>query len=176
MKPLSDLNDEDLSAELQRSRGLRDAPESVIQRSIDLFRPRARAAAGPSLLQRVLAVLDFDSAGLLLPAQGVRSSATASRQLLFTAEGRDIDLRIVSAEGSAPRDGGRWVIFGQLLGPDREGRVELSSADGVREVSLDEMLEFRFDQVPGGPVRLALHLPGVVIELPPLDVPRPPAP
>jgi hypothetical protein len=177
MKPLSDLNDDDLSAELHRSRGLRDAPESVIQRSIDLFGPRARAtSAAPSLLQRVLAALDFDSAGMLLPAQGVRSTASSSRQMLFSAEGRDIDLRIVSADGSPSRDGGRWVIFGQLLGPDREGRVELSCADGVREVALDEMLEFRFDQVPGGSVRLALHLAGLVIELPPLDVPRPPVP
>lgn len=176
MKTLSELNDDDLSAELTQSRHLHDAPEAVIQRSIDLFTARQRVPPTPSLLQRVLAVLDFDSAGLLLPSLGVRGSAASSRQMLFTAEGRDIDLRIVSAEGSPLRDSGRWVIFGQLLGPDREGQVELSCADGVRQVALDEMLEFRFDQVPGGSIRLALHLAGLVIELPAVDVPRPTAP
>ncbi len=176
MKTLSELNDDELSAELNQSRHLHDAPEAVIQRSIDLFTSRQRVPPAPSLLQRVLAVLDFDSAGLLLPTLGVRGSASSSRQMLFTAEGRDIDLRIASAEGSPSRDGGRWVIFGQLLGPDREGQVELSCADGVRQVALDEMLEFRFDQVPGGSIRLALHLAGLVIELPAVDVPRPAAP
>lgn len=176
MKPLSDLNDEGLSAELHRSRHLRDAPELAIQRAIDLFQPGTRTAAAPSLLQRVLAGLNFDSAGELLPAHGVRSSGMSSRQLLFSAEGRDIDLRIVSAEGSPASKGGHWVIFGQLLGPDREGRVELSCGDEVRQVALDEMLEFRFDHVPGGPVQLSLHVSGLVIELPPVDVPRPLAP
>jgi hypothetical protein len=173
MKPLSDLNDDDLSAELHRSRLLRDAPETVIQRAIHLFQPRASAVAGPSLLQRVLAGLSFDSAGALLPAHGVRSSTLSSRQILFSAEGRDIDLRIVSAEGSPAHEGGHWVVFGQLLGPDRAGRVELSCGEEVRQVLLDEMLEFRFDHVPSGPVHLSLHLTGLVIELPSLDVSLP---
>lgn len=177
MKKLSDLNDDDLSSELHRSRRLQDAPEAVVQRAINVFRARVPAAAAPSLLQRVLASLSFDSAGAWLPAHGVRGSAQASRQLLFSTEGRDIDLRIMAAEGGGLRDSGRWVIFGQLLGPDREGRAELNCGDGdVREVALDDMLEFRFDHVPGGSVRLALHLGGLVVELPPLDVPRPTAP
>lgn len=177
MTSLSDLNDDDLSGVLHRSRQLQDAPESVVQRAIGLFVQRSPAAETPSLLQRVVAALSFDSAGVWLPAHGVRGSALASRQLLFSTEGRDIDLRIMPAEGGGVRDGGHWVIFGQLLGPDREGRVELSCGDNdVRQVALDEMLEFRFDHVPGGSVRLALHVAGLVIELPPVDVPRPPAP
>jgi len=40
-------------------------------------------------------------------------------------------------------------------------------------VLLDEMLEFRFDHVPSGPVHLSLHLTGLVIELPSLDVSLP---
>lgn len=177
MTPLADLNDDDLSGELHRSRQLKDAPESVVQRAIGVFRQRLPAAAAPSMIQRVVAALSFDSAGAWLPAHGVRGSALASRQLLFSTEGRDIDLRIMSAEGSGLRDGGQWVIFGQLLGPDREGRVELNCGeDDVRQVALDDMLEFRFDQVPSGPVRLALHLGSLVIELPPVDVPRPSSP
>jgi hypothetical protein len=177
MTTLPDLNDDELSDALHRSRQLQDAPESVVQRAIGLFRQRLPAAQAPSLLQRVVAALSFDSAGAWLPAHGVRGSALASRQLLFSTEGRDIDLRIVPAEGGGLRGGGHWVIFGQLLGPDREGRVELDCGEAdVRQVALDEMLEFRFDQVPGGSVRLALHLAGLVIELPPVDVPRPAVP
>jgi hypothetical protein len=176
MKPLPDLNDEELSQALHGSRRLQDAPETALQHCIDIFKPRALGAAAPSLLRRVIALLDFDSAGLPLAAQGVRSTAASSRQMLFNAEGRDIDLRIVPAEGSSARERGRWVIFGQLLGPDREGQVELNCADGVRQVPLDDMLEFRFDHVPGGCVRLVLHVSGMAIELPALDVTHLPAP
>lgn len=176
MKPLSDLSDEGLSRELGQSRTLSDAPESVIQRALGVFQPRAQRAATPSLLQRVLASLAFDSAGVQLQAQGVRGSALTTRQMLFSTDGRDIDLRIAPAEGSLGRPGGPWVIFGQLLSPDRAGVVELTCGQDVRQVELDEMLEFRFDRVPGGPVRLAFHLADRVIELPALEVPSPPSP
>lgn len=173
MKPLSDLNDELLSAELRHARHLHEAPESVIQRAIDVFVPHTRTAASTPLLQRVLARLSFDSAGQVLLAHGVRGSAASSRQVLFSAEGRDIDLRIVPAEGSGTPDAGPWVVFGQLLGPDRSGRVELVCSGHKREMALDDMLEFRFDGVPSGSMHLALHLADRVIELPPLQVPQP---
>jgi hypothetical protein len=170
----SRLGDEGLTGELHRSRGLRDAPDAAIERVIDVFKPRAKAAPAslPSMLQRVWASLRYDSAVDLMLSQGVRSTAAASRQLLYSAEGRDIDLRIVPMDGRAAPDGGPWVIFGQVLGPDLEGVVELRQDDKVRRVPLDEMLEFRFDDVPGGSMRLALHLKGLLIDLP-LDVPLP---
>lgn len=182
MKPLHELDDDDLASRLRQTRVLRDAPDAVIERAIAVFDAAAlahqgrRNAAGPALLQRVLATLTFDSAGQSLLAHGVRSGAMSSRQVIYSADGRDIELRIVAANdaglGSAGAQAG-WVLFGQVLGPDREGEVELMVGEQRRQTVLDEMSEFRFDDVPGGAVQLSLRLADRVIELPRLDVPRP---
>lgn len=169
-----DSSDEDLAAALRASRAMHDAPEALVQRALDLWstapaaRPQAAAAAAPTglpaVLRRLVATLAFDSLGLQPQAAGLRSGAPATgRQMLYTAEGRDIDLRIAGAE-----DGLHWLISGQVLGPEQEGSAALQPAAGAAGQVLpwNELAEFHFAPVAAGPCTLVLSSAGWTLELP----------
>jgi hypothetical protein len=163
-------DDDTLARSLVESRLLEDAPPAVIDRAVGLWRPRARSAAQPGLMQRVAAVLSFDS-GLASPlAYGMRSSGGAMRQLLYSVEGCDIDLRI------APQDAEHYTVSGQVLGPDVLGVVVLAPAAGgtPTESVLSELGEFRLPPVAAGEWRITLELAGRAIELPLLHIPQAP--
>jgi hypothetical protein len=187
-KPWSDRTDDELAAALRDSRALQDAPEHLIRRAIATFVPRHAAAPAPGLLRRLVATLSFDSAMTGGLALGVRASGGAVRQLLYTVEGRDIDLRIEPAEDR------QFRCTGQVLGPDCSGRVRIEAlpdaapdaAPGVagtadtaataapaRESALSALGEFRLPPVTAGTYRLTLDLADGAIELPPLRVPQP---
>lgn len=159
-----------LADALMRSRVLQDAPESVVQRAIDLFATRARpvAAAAPApagVLRRLVAVLGFDSAAVNPQAAGLRSTASAVRQMLFSADGRDVDLRI------APGSGG-WQVSGQVLGPDAAGFVEVSCGETFHAVQAwNDLAEFRIDGVPAGRCRIVLRSGDWEMALPELGIP-----
>jgi hypothetical protein len=156
-------DDEALARALQRSRLLHDAPDALIERAIALFDTRATAQVaapvapgGPaSALRRLVAALTFDSAGAAPLAFGRRGRGQPVRQLLYSVEGRDIDLRLMPAP---PPAGARWRLAGQVLGPDRQGRVELVQGDLRREAAWDELGEFAFDDL--GPEACTLRLEG----------------
>jgi hypothetical protein len=162
--------DDALGRELRDSRQLHDAPEAVILRAIDVFAARVAAAvpaaeAAPGLLRRLVATLSFDSANLTPLAAGLRSDAAQTRQLLFSAEGRDVDLRV------APTDDGRhFIVSGQVLGPDEAGLAVLHCAEGEFTATWNELSEFQFGPVGPGPCRLALRAEGWEIHLPPLQL------
>lgn len=161
-------DDDMLARSLADSRMLEDAPPAVIERAIGLWQPRARRATRPGLLQRVAAVLAFDS-GLASPlAYGMRSSGGAMRQLLYSVEGCDIDLRI------APQDAEHYTLSGQVLGPDVLGVVVLAPAAGgtPTETVLSDLGEFRLPAVAAGDWRITLELAGRAIELPLLQIPQ----
>lgn len=162
-------SDDDLTAALLRSRLLVDAPEPVIHRALQLFQARRPAAATPGLLRTLAARLQFDSAGLSAQAAGVRHVGEETRQILFSAEGRDVDLRI-SSEG----DG--WLLSGQVLGPDATGRAMLTVGDYRGDVAWNELCEFSFQGVPGGEATLTLQGDDweVVLPLVHLQATRPP--
>ena len=73
-------------------------------------------------------------------APGLRHAAGTTRHLLYSTQGRDIDLRIVPQSG-------RFAIVGQILGPDASGAVELrpvaGDASSQQTVQLDDLGEFR---------------------------------
>lgn len=163
-------DDATLERRLHASRRLEDAPESVIQRAIDVWVPRPPAtAAGHGVLRRLAAVLSFDSLGMTPQAAGVRSlGADGIRQLLYSAEGRDIDLRVAPAAQA-----GRWRLSGQVLGPDETGTAELRCGDVRAQVAWNELAEFRFDDVPAGACELTLRGSGWELTLPPIDIPTP---
>lgn len=176
MPPLDDLPDEALLQQLKRSLQLPDAPESWITRAVSLS-----VAAGPAQpadrltqvlgvgLRRLHAVLGFDSWAAPALALGVRSASATTRHLLFNAEGRDVDLRIVEADGS-------YELSGQILGPDEAGMVTAhypaagdgSTIDAVAgpQAALDEMGEFRLAGVRPGPLLLRLQVGGDEVVLP----------
>jgi hypothetical protein len=175
-KPWSDRPDEELAAALRASRTLDDAPEHLIHRAIASFVPRTARAPAPGLLRRVLATLSFDSALSPSLAFGVRSTGSAVRQLLYTVDGRDIDLRIEPAEDR------QFRCTGQVLGPDSSGRVRIeavasaagqASAQAAREAALSVLGEFSLPPVAEGTYRVTLDLADGAIELPPVRIPQP---
>ena len=173
----ADPDDERLAGALRASRVLEDAPEALVLKAIGLFeaRPRAARAEPRASLPRRLAALAFDS-GLASPLAFGRRSATAEqRQLLYTLDGCDVDLRVAAAD----EVGERFEISGQLLGPDCQG-VVFAQADAANDAAqhgepasaaLNEFGEFRLPLLPAGRWRLTLELAHQAIELPPLELP-----
>jgi hypothetical protein len=172
--PLPD--DVHLEQALRDSRALQDAPELLIQRAIDLWqhRPLTQPAATAGVFKRVLAALRFDSRATPALALGLRSAAMAdTQQLLFSAEGHDIDLRITPVTTT---DGQRrWEVRGQVFGPSAEGSVELRCGDVSVRRPWDELGEFCFDDVGAGQWRALMHGASVEIETPPFELGGPAA-
>lgn len=139
-----------------------NAPASLIKSAKAMFRNRG-ANREPSRLARVLAALTFDSL-TAKPAFGLRSGATAGRQLVYSTEMADIDLRV------SPQSG-EWEIAGQILGSsESRGNVKLVSDTFSTSADLNELAEFGFQSVPSGIYTMFVHLPELEIEIPPLQL------
>jgi hypothetical protein len=138
-----------------------DAPRDVISHALNLFRTRPTEAA-PTVMQRVLAVLSFDSRHLS-PAFGVRSGQSVARQLLFSVGEHDLDLRV------APDDGA-WVVSGQVLGECTSGEVELRSESVVEKALINELCEFALPRVPSGKYSLVINFSNTEIEVPEFEL------
>jgi hypothetical protein len=146
---------------LMRSDRMEDAPANVLQRAFGIM-PRKVAVETPTLIQKIVAALSFDSA-TFAPAYGVRSGAASqSRQMIFNAGERDVDLRITS-------HGNEWVIAGQILGC-AEGHVELKGENVSHKAELNELCEFRLPPVKSGSYKLNLVFEDAEIELPEIVV------
>ena len=186
MKPIDQLSDDEFARLAQQAARLPDAPAELLQKVIGLWPAAPVSAAVPATdlatqalqtlqagLRVVAAVLTFDSALRPAAAYGMRALGADTRHLLFSARGRDIDLRISPSAG-------RFDLSGQILGPDESGTIELATQahrvaqDTVpalpRRVSLDELGEFRLEGVEGGTVWLTIRMGGDEIVLPPIDV------
>lgn len=166
-------DDDTLQRRLRDSRQLEDAPEHLIQRAIDLWQSRtalSTTATAGGALRRWIATLRFDSAAGDNLALGLRAGgASATRQMLFSAEGRDIDLRL---EPLADRT---WRISGQVLGPDTAGIAELRCGDAApQQVAWNELSEFEFEPVATGVCALTLRADGWEIGFPSFDLARGP--
>lgn len=162
---LSQADDASLVAALQRSRQLISAPEALIQAAIEVFQPRV-AQPSPSLWKRLQGLLQFDSQ--LQLAAGVRSLAPTSavRQLVFTAPGCDVDLRIEQLPGQPQ---GQVRVTGQLLGPKPDVQALLLVGDQQWRADCDELSEFRFDAVTAGSTLLRLQGSDWELSLPLFD-------
>lgn len=164
--------DSELEHLIGRAAALPDAPKDWVTRAVGQFGQRRPDGASmvKALVNRFVAVLQFDSwAPTALPL-AVRSMPSQTRHLLFSMQGRDIDLRITPAAEA-------YALAGQILGPDDAGSVELSRdtadttlQDPLHTVRLDELGEFRLDGVPRGTYRLTLRVGRDEIALPPIAV------
>jgi hypothetical protein len=140
-----------------------DAPRDVIARVVNLFGQRAESSE-PLLLRSIVAALSFDSFAAA-PAFGVRSGQATLRQLIYSAEENDLDLRI-AAEGDS------WTVSGQVLGANcAGGSIELQdqgrpSASAI----LNDLCEFTLSPVPSGTYRLRLLMANSEVEIPSLDL------
>jgi anti-sigma factor RsiW len=144
---------------LMRADTSQDAPRPVISRAVDLFRKSSSSKpASPGVKQRITASLRFDSLGLA-PAFGVRSGEPSARQLLYSAESHDIDLRIEPAEPA-------WILSGQVLGESAAGGLaDLQGVERAIQTRLNEQSEFSFPPVPAGTYRLVIDLAGHDVEI-----------
>jgi anti-sigma factor RsiW len=139
-----------------------DAPAHVLNRAMRLLRQRrTQAERAPDLLQRILAVLTFDSTSSL--AMGMRSGESQSRQLLFSAQGLDLDVRVTPAASG-------FIVSGQMLGPEAEGAVLLANDVVSAQALLGELGEFAFPVVPAGVYKLTLHHGNVEVVVPELKL------
>ena len=141
-----------------RSDTTADAPRDVLMSAINIFTPQRRRP-----LPRIIATLIFDSrkAG---PAFGMRSLRMTSRQLLYSAQQADLDLRITIQNEEC-------VVAGQVI---REGcaggLVEISGATGSAEASLNDLCEFKLPAIPVGNYSLRVRMSDVEIEIPELEL------
>jgi hypothetical protein len=145
-----------------RSDTAEDAPAELIRQAKSIFREKV-VAHGPSLLQVIMASLTFDSL-TNAPAFGLRSQTNAGRQLIYSTETADIDVR-VSTEND------QWQIAGQVLGADCPGGdVDLVGDDFSVSAELNELCEFSFGSVPAGTYKISIRLPDALIETPRLEL------
>ncbi len=155
-----------------RNQELVTPPQYVTQRAMQIFRPKEKPISGSvpasvsgafsalqAGLQSLVALLRFDSG--LTPVYGMRSGPGQARQLFYTVDEFDIDLRL------APR-AGEWTVEGQLLGGNSSGTAELVSAGGRYDGDLNELGEFAFAGVRPDSYRLRITLPGLEISVPEL--------
>lgn len=189
MSTLLPPDDDALEALARRAlRGLPDAPAAWVQAATALWPQPATAAANPAwsalqaqaqagaqrLLRGLQAVLRFDSWHTPALAAGMRQAGAAQgapRQLVYSAEDHDIDLRISAAADQ------QFSVAGQVLGPEAECVVALQAErpDGAGaadafEAPLDALGEFRFDHLPAGRWRVQLRLPDRLIALPTIEL------
>lgn len=140
-----------------------DAPRDVIAYAMNLF-GKGREATKPSRVRRLIAVLSFDSSMNLAPAFGVRSGQTASRQLVYSVEGKDIDLRVVAKED-------QWLIAGQVLGQECiGGEVNLEGESGSASASISELCEFILPPVASGDYKLHVRFDRIELEISHLQI------
>ena len=167
---LHDASDDDFVLLVQRAATLIDAPAKMQRAAIALWavpqvrwRESARAAFAV-----IVAGLSFDSWSRPSLAFGMRAVRSETRHLLFSAKGRDVDLRISGAAGS-------FAMAGQILGPDDAGEIALqsmpvSAGSATRIATLDDLGEFQLTGLCAGTYQLTLRVGTVEIVLPLIEV------
>src|SRR6185369_4296223 len=136
----------------------KDAPRDVLYSAINIFSPARRAP-----LRHIIAILTFDSR-LAGPAYGIRSVRSTSRQLLYSAQETDLDLRVTVQNDEC-------IVTGQVIRADCvDGRVEISGDGGSATATLNEVCEFTLPAVPLGNYSLRVKMPDVQIEIPELEL------
>jgi hypothetical protein len=138
-------------------------PAVVLQAAFALF--DRLAPKKTTLWQRVVATLAFDSR--VQPAlAGARDTGGASFQLLFEAEGADIDLLCERGQRG-------WHITGQALStnpPELGWKVLATSEAGRIETDTDPLGEFRLHDLAPGVYELALRDVNHEIVLPNIEL------
>lgn len=173
MNPIHNLSDDEFVHIVQRAVALPEVPLTLQRAAIELWssaQPTTLRSMAQTGLRLIAATLSFDSWAQPRVVLGMRSAASDTRHLLFSAMGRDIDLRI-----SPVAD--RFTLTGQILGPDESADIELVAQPGnsnkapeVRVTTLDTMGEFRLDDVSSGTYLMTLRTSSDEITLPPIEV------
>jgi hypothetical protein len=137
------------------------APSSAITR-IRSFFPATATRQAVDGLRRIMAVLVFDSARLML-ASNMRSGPPVKRQLVFRAAELGLDIHVVSA-------GSEWTISGQVLGSDEGGQVALRGQAATLQATLNDLSQFTLPPIASGTYTLIVRLKDRAIEIPTLEI------
>jgi hypothetical protein len=143
---------------MMKSDSTPDAPRDVLTSAVNIYSQEQRVP-----LRRIIALLIFDSrnAG---PAFGVRSLPAASRQMLYSAEEIDLELRITVQNDEC-------ILAGQVIGEGcAEGQVEISGVAGRLKATLNEICEFTLPPIPMGNYSLTIRMLDREIEIPELEL------
>lgn len=169
MKPITKLSDDEWLALVKQAVAMPEVPPHLVQEAVALWSKRRPTPRGLPQLQRRMAVLSFDSWAGVPVATGMRAMPSEVRQMFFSAERFDIDLRITpGADG--------FTLSGQLFGTGSEREVELvldSQRGGKamqRGVTFDASSGFRIDQLSGGIYVVVVRLGEHEIVLPSIEV------
>jgi anti-sigma factor RsiW len=142
---------------LMRADPCEEPPPRVAESISRMFQVRAQPPR-----RQVVVALRFDSA--LVPlAAGRRAGPSDERQMVFSAEGFVLDLRI------APT-GPRWAVLGQVFGAEQRGQVELRGSGGTLHADVSTVGEFVFPEVPRGTHTLILYTASAAIAIEALEV------
>jgi hypothetical protein len=180
MKRISNLTEPEFEALVRDGLALPDAPRKLRESAVALMRKQHATSpakllgkAGEALaaqVQKIQAVLSFDSWKVSPAAAGLRSGMSDTRQMLFTAPGRDFDVRVTALDG-------KFILGGQILGDFGSGFVSLSINTKDRGqphfssgIELDSYGAFRLGPYPEGSARLAFRLDDDEIELPEIEM------
>lgn len=148
---------------LMTSDTIESPPSAFVENARRVFRSGTNSrkpSPEPSLMRRVIASLSFDSL-TAAPAFGLRSQKSGGRQLIYSTETADIELR-VSPENE---------VAGQILGATCEdGKVNLESESFSASTTLNELCEFSFGAVPAGTYKISVHLPGLLVDIPQIEL------
>ena len=144
---------------------LREPPESLVERAVELFESRKRKPR-VGFLERIEAVLVFDS--LTQPSlAGVRRIGITGRQLLYRAGSLDIDLRVVEGDDPKLSD-----LMGQIL-RKKKGLISVAGLElllkkgrkKIQSTRADSWGEFSFSKLSPGRYRVEVNLPGQRVEI-----------
>ncbi len=180
MKLPHKLHDDAFDALLREAASLDDAPPALLHKAYALAKAPQTAPAqtlastayalGQSIAQALQAVLTFDSWTTSPAALGLRSTTMETRQMMFSAPGRDFDVRVT------PK-GDSFVLGGQILGDFGAGSMSLSIDTHLRDqpaasfgLPLDELGSFRIASLPPGLARLMFTLDDETITLPAFEI------
>jgi hypothetical protein len=135
-----------------------DAPRDVLTSAINIF---SQEKLSP--LRRIVALLIFDSRNTG-PAFGVRSLHGASRQMLYSAEETDVELRVTVQNEEC-------ILAGQVIGEGCAGaHIEISGVAGRSKATLNEICEFTLPPIPVGTYSLTVTMLDREIEIPELEL------
>lgn len=171
-----DLSDDAIAHHLREGLTLEAPPDAVLLRAMAVWRPRTAPATGLAplvrgagvLVRRLQAALSHDSGIGAQPLPGLRTAVVATRQLLYSCDGIDIDLRIQPMDGGHAR--ALWRVSGQLLGPLGAGQVTLQCGTWRASSAWNELCEFSFTNVPDGLCLLLLQGEDWDAEIGPFDL------
>lgn len=149
-----------------------DEPPAELRRELrGMFADHVATAAAeterPSLTQRLIAALSFDS-GLQLGMAGARGHADALRQLIYSTDVADVTLTLQDGDAGLQIDGQILPLIDMALG---ELHAELTQ-DGevVDEAAVDASGQFTFASISPGAHQLAVRSETLTIEIESIDL------